>query len=163
MDRFYNEGDPYAAKIDWSTARIEEKLDGTCCIVYFDHVKNEWHVATRSVPEADLPFNDWHPTVRTFRDLFFHAALNEAILDVMDKEYTYVFEVTSPLNRIVVKYDDHRVSMIAKRHTSSGVEYVTCPLANAPIRWHFNTLADLDKFVNAADPSVLEGAVVVNR
>lgn len=56
--RFFNLGQGSAAKIDLdSTVRIMEKMDGTLIILYHDQLKNEWHVATRSVPEADVPLN----------------------------------------------------------------------------------------------------------
>jgi hypothetical protein len=52
MDKFYNLEEIHASKIDWNdkALKVYEKLDGTLAIVYFDNFKNEWHVATRSVP-----------------------------------------------------------------------------------------------------------------
>ena len=67
FQRFYNLGQGGAAEIDWSTAAFEEKLDGTLCIVY--HHGGIWNVATRSMPDADVP----SPTL-TFAERFWAAA-----------------------------------------------------------------------------------------
>src|SRR4051812_7540092 len=42
--KFYNHGEPYAAPLDWSTARVYEKLDGSLIVLY--HYAGEWQAAT---------------------------------------------------------------------------------------------------------------------
>jgi hypothetical protein len=175
IDRFYNDGESCAAQIDWSTARAEEKLDGTCCILYWDDVKLQWCVATRSVPEADVSFGDPPGSPlpeNTFSELFLYAlqqTLGSSIqahawLDSISVRLTYIFELTSPLNRVVVKYDDYRVTILAIRHTQTGEYLSTEPLWEIPKvqTWPLRTAADIHEFVNKADPAKLEGAVVVD-
>jgi hypothetical protein len=41
-------------------------------------------------------------------------------LNSLDKSFTYVFELTSPLNRVVVKYADYRITILAARETANG-------------------------------------------
>ena len=48
--KFYNYGEPNAASIDWTTARVQEKVDGSLCAFY--HYKGDWHVATTGTPDA---------------------------------------------------------------------------------------------------------------
>ncbi|MDE1867846.1 MAG: 2'-5' RNA ligase, partial [Thaumarchaeota archaeon] len=67
--RFYNYAEGHAAKIDWSTARIQEKVDGSLCIVYF--YDNKWHVATRGMPDAGGEVNGHN---FTFAELFWKIA-----------------------------------------------------------------------------------------
>jgi hypothetical protein len=186
MNRFYNHGDVAAAGVDWSDPelRVYEKLDGTCCIVYWDELHGQWHVGTRSVPEADLPIrkDDMSIGNMTFRDLFFKALIETREANSgqkldwvpsdfdqvvhLNKELTYVFELTSPHNRIVVRYDEPRVTLLAIRHTASGNESVIEELqlqhVNRPQRWKLSEPKALAAFVEAADPSKLEGAVVVD-
>lgn len=172
MDRFYNAGDFHAAEIDWSTARIQEKLDGTMCILYFDDVKNEWCVATRSVPEADVSFGDPPGSPlneNTFAELFKYAVnCTHPWTDFirgLDTNYTYVFELTSPLNRVVVKYDDYEITLLSIRNTSSGEDVLPDVLEEylqVVTEWPLTTLPELTEFVNQMDPAKCEGAIVVD-
>lgn len=184
MNRFYNHGDTNGADIDWSDPdlRVYEKLDGTCMIVYWDALHGRWHAGTRSVPEADLPIRKDHMEIgdMTFSELFFvalrktrEAAEGKALewepsdfdkVVHLNKELTYVFELTTPYNRIVVKYDEPRVTLLAARHTASGqeqaIESLRLQHVNRPKTWELRSAAALDAFVNSADPALLEGAVV---
>jgi len=188
MDRFFNAGDVHASPIDWSTAKILEKIDGTMTILYYDFVKNEWCVGTRSVCEADVVFGDCISPLKenTFRELFFYAAektLTEVAsvydphvtapetvnewLSCLDKHWTYVFELTSPLNRVVVKYNDYRITALAVRNTETGEYLVSlCPeMINCmPVvtEWPLKTLADIEAFLLDSDPAKVEGAVVID-
>jgi hypothetical protein len=188
MDRFFNAGDSVAAPIDWKTARIQEKLDGTMCIVYYDTVKQEWHIGTRAVPEADVPFGSppGSPLLNnTFAELFLYAmgktreeiwghppagdlfyTAHGQFFTGLNKEWTYVYELTSPLNRVVVKYDKYRVTMLAARETQTG-DYVTDQVRYEeflclPSEWRLNTLDEIRAFVDCSDPAKIEGAVVID-
>lgn len=186
MDRFYNADDHNAHPIDWSNQnlRVQEKVDGTMTALYWDSVKSEWCVGTRSVCEADLPFGEplGSPLKNnTFAELFWYAAedtLYEGLmstdrefgfatigtwLDYLNKAYTYVFELTSPLNRVVVKYDDYRITLLAIRVTATG-EYVSerYSVIPTPKEWNISCLSALTAFVDLADPMKCEGAVVVD-
>lgn len=120
MKRFFNHGQGSAAPIDWSDPKLAilEKLDGTLCIVYFDPFTNQWCVATRSVPEADLLMDNG---LFTFRTLF-EKALQETcgkdftqFTSGLNHKITYCFELTTPYNRIVVHYPQSRVTLLAAR------------------------------------------------
>lgn len=184
MNRFYNYGDSFGATIDWSDVglRVYEKLDGTMVVVYWDPLYRKWFAATRSVPEADLPIRKDSIELgdMTYSGLFFKAlfetrqALSSELItwnvDSIDKivhlnkEMTYVFELTSPYNRVVVKYDEPRVTLLAIRHTQTGkevaIENARIQHVQRPKTWPLRSASALDAFVNAADPAQLEGAVV---
>lgn len=184
MNRFYNACDPKAADIDWSDSsiRIYEKLDGTMMVVYWDALHKRWHAGTRAVPEANLPIKAGHIEIgdMTFSDLFFEALrkTREALSGEpinwetgdfdkvvhLNKELTYVFELTSPFNRVVVKYDEPRVTLLAARHTASGdevpIESLRLQHVQRPKVWNLKSIEELITFVDSADPSMLEGAVV---
>lgn len=214
MSRFYNFGDSAAADIDWShpSLKVYEKVDGTCIILYWDTLKNAWHCATRSVPEADLPINAGNLEIgdTTFAQLFLKALIatreevsgkkvewaycdlcgvgvHEAAhphlpcptddktphtwkVDGPDKvihlnqELTYVFELVSPYNQIVVNYPQPRVYLLAARHTQTGkelpIETLRLQHVLRPKTWEIRDVASLSCFVDAANPAELEGAVV---
>jgi hypothetical protein len=187
LDRFFNAGDVHAAPIDWDTAVIQEKLDGTCCILYYDFVKQQWCVATRAVPEADVSFGDIVSPLKqnTFYELFKHSVLetirakyceffcgdptdlfDNLWCNTLDKNVTYVYELTSPYNRVVVKYDECRVTLLAARETATG-RYIKCEEGYGPglqvvETWPLKTLADIEHFLHDSDPAKIEGAVVID-
>ena len=183
MCRFYNHGDPAAAVIDWShpSLKVYEKVDGTCIILYWDPLHDKWHAGTRSVPEADLPINAGNLEIgnETFSELFLRALKLtreeisgkpvDWVVDGPDKvihlnkELTYVFELVSPHNQIVVVYPEPRVYLLAVRHTQTGrevpIETVRIEHVRRPKTWEIRDVAALACFVDSADPAQLEGAV----
>lgn len=188
MNRFYNHGDPAAAQIDWSDGglRVYEKLDGTMIVLYWDALVSKWCAGTRSVPNADLPILVGHIEIGddTFSDLFWKALWQTAaqlgahvpavapsayeacknVLDSLDKDLTYVFELTSPWNRVVVKYNVPRVTLLSARNTKSGhevhIEHVHLEFVNRPKTWDLHDPFALAAFIDNANPAELEGAVV---
>lgn len=184
MNRFYNHGDAAGADVDWDDPglRVYEKLDGTMIVVYWDPLQGRWHAATRSVPEGDLPIRVGHAEIgdMTFSELFFKVLcetravaegkpfnLESTDFDKvinLNKELTYVFELTTPFNRIIVKYDKPSVTLLAARHTATGkelpIESLRLRCVNRPKTWNMRSPAALSAFVNSADPTLLEGVVV---
>lgn len=182
MDRFFNADDPVAAPINWATARIQNKLDGTCAMLYYDSAKDQWCVATRSVSEADVCFGDIPSPLKnnTFYELFMYSAQStldymansrgsktvDYWLSLLDKSFTYIFELTTPINRVVVKYDDYRITLLCARETATGtymhyegLHEIGVPVVN---EWPLKTLQDIEDFLLHSDPAKVEGAVVVD-
>lgn len=90
----------------WSdNHRIFEKMDGSLGIVFY--YNGEWHISTRGSFTSDQSVKG-------------AEMLKEYDLSELDPEYTYMFEIIYPENRIVVSYDEERLTMIGKRHTESG-------------------------------------------
>lgn len=174
FDRFFNYGDVNAARIDFDDAgtRFFEKLDGTLCILYYDRHRSCWNIATRSVPLANRPLNGWGDL--TFRDLFEQALCQttgtEVSLDSwasgMDKGITWCFELTTPLNRIVVRYDEYRIHLLGARSNETGQEYSLEEIGQQakgvpPCPSHpLSNLSELLDFVGSKGPLEQEGIVV---
>ncbi len=173
MNRFFNLGQGSAAAINWSDPKLAvlEKLDGTLCIVYFDHITQQWCVATRSVPEADIIMDN---NLFTFRQLFEKAVLETTKLDfhqfseLLDPYYTYCFELTTPYNRIVVYYPNNGVTLLAVRGlvTQNELEFShpvverlkgVVPLVQAHA---YNSIDELVNWVSSLNPMEHEGVVV---
>ena len=183
MCRFYNFGDPAVAAVNWSDPglRVYEKVDGTCIICYWDPLHGKWHAATRSVPEADLPIrgDDLEIGSMTFAQLFLKALVanrEEASGKPVDwavdgpdkvvhlsKECTYVFELVSRHNQVVIDYPEPRVYLLAVRHLPTGreapIEEVRMEHVRRPMTWPLKNAEAVGAFVNAANPKDLEGAV----
>jgi hypothetical protein len=182
MNRFYNQGDPNCALIDLNSARIYEKLDGTCTILYWDELFSKWCVGTRSVPEADVKISDGDIEKDiTFYDLFLqgldivlnkHNKIRQDFFYSLHKEYTYVFELTSPINRVVVNYCETQITLLAVRDIYTQKEYCInniydnpylCNFIKRPRTWKLTTLETIKAFVDSQNPVDLEGFVLCDN
>src|SRR5579859_5396432 len=112
-DKFFNYGEPGAANIDWNTAHVQEKVDGTLCVFY--HYRG-WHVATTGFPDARGRAND---LPMTFHDLIWQVA-HEVGLEFRSPAHAYLFELTGPHNRVVVTHDRNRLTLLGIRHNRTG-------------------------------------------
>lgn len=119
FDKFFNHGEGHARPIDWSTARVQEKLDGSLMILYF--YGGEWQVASSGTPDAGGPINGLS---KTFRDLFWNTfyEVEGYNTTILSREYTYMFELMTEANRVVVMHPEPKVTMIGLRHTLTGLE-----------------------------------------
>lgn len=123
--RFFNYGEDQAAVLDWATTDVLEKIDGSLIKVYY--YKNEWRVGTNGSISAsgELPYPD--SVKKTFRDLFDYTLLClpvsfRELTQRMDPEYTYLFELTSPYNRVVVPYNASSLTFLTRIENESGEE-----------------------------------------
>ena len=173
MKRFFNHGQGSAANINWADPQLSilEKLDGTLCIVYFDKYSQEWCVATRSVPEADLPLTGSKFTFRTLFEKAVQDALEkpwDSFIKYLRPELTYSFELTTPYNRIVVRYDDCRITLLAARDNISlqEINIDSSHLLNDLLRslrvkrYKLGNISDVINFVSSQNPLEMEGVVV---
>jgi len=172
MDRFFNYGMGASAEIDWSdkALAILEKLDGSLCIVYFDIVSNQYCVATRSCPEADLLMDN---QLFTFRGLF-EKALKETCnmsfdkyTKLLDKSLTYSFELCTPLNRVVCDYPNYSITLIAARQINNGesgeeldIHHVLSFGVPKVQQYAYSSIKDLVSWVQTFSPLVQEGIVI---
>jgi len=166
FDRFFNYGDGEDL-IDWNNISVFEKLDGTCTFCYYCPISNNWHIATRSSPEADIPLSI---NKYTFRSLFEKALAEttsksfEDFCKGLDKDYTYIYELTTPINLVVVKYDDYKIHLLGVRNLTTQKEELNLSnFANGvPVVPHYNmqTINDVLKYTSEINPIQHEGVVV---
>lgn len=159
--KFFNYGEPLAEPIDWATARVQEKLDGSLMILYW--YGDAWHVATSRMPDAD---GTVHGTNMTFRQLFWRTWEEKgfALPIAMHRSYTFMFELTSPFNRVVVPHSKTDLHLIGMRSIWSGAE-VPAQFRGAynPV-WELK-LQNLDEVLQTfteMDPLQQEGYVIVD-
>ena len=138
-------------------------------ILYFDRFVDEWHVATRAVPEANLEIDGGFYTFRTL----FEKALNDmAGLDFsnfvseLDKRFTYCFELTSPFNRVVVNYHDTRLTFLAARDVESldelNITAMDTPGVPKVKVYSISNVHGLADWVAEQNPMGHEGVVVMD-
>jgi hypothetical protein len=113
-DKFFNAGESLAAKIDWSTAKVYEKLDGSLCQLYW--YDNQWHVATSGTPDASGEVNGYGIS---FKDLFWKVWNELGYKFPETTNICYAFELCTPYNRVVVPYKKNRIVLHGARGISS--------------------------------------------
>lgn len=125
MRRFYNLGSQHAAPIDWSRARFAPKWDGTLVIVYYDPTIRRWCVATRSMPDADVPASNGETYAEMFSrvaDLHQdHGSLFGGSF-LLSTSITYCYELIGPGNRHTVEYPDWSAEWLAAIDIDTGTE-----------------------------------------
>lgn len=114
--KFFNHGESYAAKIDWNSAVVLEKLDGSLCQVYFDHDKNNWFAATTGTGEGEGEVNNKMGT--TFNELFWRTLKEKYDIDSssFDEDHTYLFELCTPFNIVVKPHGESSATLLGIRH-----------------------------------------------
>lgn len=163
FDKFFNHGEPHAAQIDWRTATVQEKLDGSLLILY--HHNGMWNVATTGAPSANGSVHGFEKM--TFANLFWQTwyANKMPLPGPIHWGHTFMFELTSPYNRVVVKHDQSRLRLIGVRNNQSGAEL---PVSHF---WDYDTVqafpvrngySDLFRSFDEIDPCEQEGYIVVD-
>ena len=145
-------------------------------IVYYDTYAGAWCVATRGTPDADRVISSWTSAEEdrgtTFRGLFERALADmglgtfEQFTGTLDPAWTFLYELTTPYNQVVVRYERPCLWHLGARHTMGGNETYPEVWASAvpPVpSYPCNTFMDLLDVASALPPSEREGLVVVSR
>ena len=141
--KFGNIGESYVPNIDFSTARVQEKLDGSLIKLWF--YKGMWHVSSNGEIDAHnaiissaLLTGGRQTNLYT---LFFEAWEKTGILlDDLDVNFTYMFELTSPHNRVIVRYCETTIRHIGTRNINTLLECEMDIGIPKPREFPFNTL-----------------------
>jgi hypothetical protein len=118
--KFGNYGENYVPKdFDWESAVLQEKIDGSLIKVWFD-LSGGLHISTNGSIDA-FDINAVSVTGEksdlTFGELFNSAwAKKQLDPNTLDHSLTYMFELVSPYNRIVVKHDDTGLYFLGARN-----------------------------------------------
>lgn len=117
--KFFNAGEPNAASIDWNSAKVQEKIDGSLMKLWF--YDNTWRVSTNGMINA---FNAPLPGGSLFSNFgeLFMSTFNTEILSMLNKNYTYMFELVSPYNKVVVSYPYIKLYHIGTRDNKTEKE-----------------------------------------
>ena len=159
--KFFNQGEPHAATIDWKTARVHEKLDGSLMVLYW--YDGEWQVATTGMPDAAGMV---HGTNKLFMQLFWETwyKLRWELPGGINHGYTFMFELTSPYNRVVVRYPEAKLHLVGMKSVWMGTEvpirYRT--IYNPAREWALNNLDSVLATFESMSPLEQEGYVIVD-
>lgn len=159
-DKFFNYGEVQAAPIDWETAKVYEKLDGSLMVLYF--YAGEWRVQSSGTPDAAGEVNGFG---FSFAELFWKVWQELGYLLPQETDYCFIFELMTPYNRIVVKQSGNQIILHGVRHRKTLLEddpriwakrYGWQLVASYPL----TTFKEVITAVEALDPMASEGYIV---
>jgi|AntRauMFilla1563_2_1112583.scaffolds.fasta_scaffold00207_20 T4 RnlA family RNA ligase len=115
--KFFNSAEGYAAKIDWSTAHILEKLDGSLITLY--SYNNKWFAATSGMIQGEGEVNN--KLGSTFHSLFMDIMETKYNFDLntLNKDYNFVFELTTPYNIVVKPHAISSITLLTVRNVKT--------------------------------------------
>lgn len=116
FDRFFNLGEHrLPCKID--KLEFFEKMDGSLVTMF--KYKSKWLYRTKSMimPEEDMKINGF--------DLSWKTLIEETLghdwdIKYRNGQFSYIFEVTSPENRVVTRYTERTAVLLALRRNRDG-------------------------------------------
>ena len=115
--KFFNSEEGNAHKIDWNTAHVLEKIDGSMIQVYYDWKKQQWFAGTTGTAEGEGEVNNKLGT--TFNQLFWKTISEKYTkfrIEWLDKKCCYVFELTTPYNIVVKPHGESCVTLLTARN-----------------------------------------------
>lgn len=176
FNKFFNHGEGNAAVIDWTTARVQEKVDGSLCVVYF--YDGDWHVATTGTPDACGVVN---AEEFTFRELFWQTAAAMGLSfgqsdSAMASGVVFFFELTTPFNKVVVQHKSATLTLLGARFCREGADdygreltprdamvWLDHPGDVLPVReFPLQSIDDVLATFSALSPLAQEGYVIVD-
>ncbi|MBR4039845.1 MAG: hypothetical protein IKJ11_07090 [Clostridia bacterium] len=165
--KFGNHTESYADSIDWTHARVQEKVDGSIIKLWYDAVKGDWQFSTNGTIRAEhAPVGELSKT--TFCDVIRSADNFGSIpFDSLDRNMTYIFELVSPATQVVVPYETTMLYHIGTRSNLTGQELDADIGIRKPMTYPIHSLAECVETairLNRTDSSEIkaEGFVVVD-
>lgn len=163
FSKFYGYAEGRAAKIDWKSASIWEKVDGSLMFMYW--YDGHWEVASSGLPDASGSING---TDYTLNQLFWDTwnAMGYAL--PVDTNVTHMFELTSPETVVIVPHTKRTITFIGARDIVSGNELsIDCDCFTSawirPRRFQVTSEAEAINQCAKMNPMEQEGFVVVDK
>lgn len=164
--KFGNSTEEYVDKINYKNTLVEEKIDGSICKLWWNAKKNRWQWSTNGMIDAnDANIGD---NSMTFYQLITEADNFSLIhTDKLSRSFTYIFELVSPYNQIVIHYNITKLYQTGQRSNITGQEFQ--PQIEKIARPKKYSLASYEDCIKAAealnagkDEVANEGFVVVD-
>ena len=166
--KFGNHNEGYADTIDWSTARVLEKVDGSIVKLWYDHARSAWQFSTNGTIRAELAAVDGQPLL-SYGDVIRRADnYGDIPFDRLDRDATYIFELVSPETRVVIDYGVTTLYHLGTRSNTTGLERCEDIGIKTPASFPITSLSDCLKAASAlndgceGDEVTNEGFVVVD-
>lgn len=155
FNKFGNYGESYCPEINWKTASVQEKIDGSLIKFWYD---DGWHISTNGTIDAfkaELGGCKYKNFGQLVIDAIRKVFPNEHnFFNKLSSQGTYMFELVSPYNRVVIPYEDIELYFLGVRGRTSGVEcdpeiLDLSTYFKIPKRYPLHSLEDVQKAANA--------------
>ena len=160
FNKFFNFGEEYADNIDWESAVVETKEDGSLIKIYF--YNDEWKIATNGTIDAEDAELQSGP-YKNFRQLF-DAAAEKCHFDFskLNRYFTYCCEICSEFNIIICPQSEIRLIHIGTRNNRTFQEVEADIGIPHPQRYALSSLEDCIAMAKTFD-FTKEGFVVKDK
>lgn len=166
LAKFWNDHEGRADTIDWNSAIVYDKLDGTMMQRWWSPHLEKFCVTTRYQLPGDMDTNTVGLTDYTWAQLFEEAITNsgmELVLDCQSKQETFFFEVCSWHNQIVVYYPKPCAFWLGMRDNIYLQEEDVSKSTFAPKTFDLTDQMEVQAFALTLDGREAEGFVVVDK
>jgi hypothetical protein len=135
FNKFGNYGEGWVEDINWDTAFVSEKVDGSLIKVWWD---GSWKISTNGTIDAfkaeigDARMPDFgtyfeYALHRLYPPRIYRKAFDDFTID-LDEDKTYMFELVGPYNRVVIPYEEPAIYFLGARNKYTGEEFNCSPL-----------------------------------
>jgi hypothetical protein len=159
--KFFNYGEEDAALIDWTTARVYDKVDGSLATLYW--YKNEWFVSSSGTPDASGSM----PDSPSFAEIFWQLWGKLKYKLPTDTSKCYIFEMFARKQRIVVPVNAEMIYLHGVRDLQTLKELDPIPISEKfgykmPDSFPLTSIEEVIEASKKVTPDVGEGFVVVD-
>jgi len=161
-DKFFNYGEGHAPNLNWDTAKVFAKLDGSLMILYF--FQGNWHVQSSGMADASGEVGGFD---FSFRELFWQiwSELNYEL--PKNTDLCFMFELCTKFNRIVVKQNKNNlilhgirnVETLKELHLDSYLDHNW----NVVDTFNLTNLEEIIANCNDLNPMESEGYIVCDQ
>ena len=121
FDRFFNFGEANTQDFDFTKALCLEKVDGSLVPAWYNPYMKKWCFGTRGTAFAESECNSGRVFEELINECFKFSAHKETLVEhFFYKGATYIFELCSPENRVVVPHTDFNLVLLGIRLNNSG-------------------------------------------
>lgn len=162
FDRFYNDFEyPNIEEFDFTRCTVYEKLDGSYIAIWWNPYERSWVASTRKMGYAEGGLNS-NPN-KTFNDLVVSVfgSINEKF-NSCNRDHTHLFELTSPLAKIITPYDATEMTLLTIVNRITGYDYqfseYAADVANklsvkTPKRYTATSFEEVKNMISKLNPS----------
>ena len=175
FEKFGNYLESYAHNdIDLKDSKVVEKLDGSNFVLYYDQLNKKWCVQTLGQIEGEFEVTSFQNKNEdfTWSEMFWETFRTYTVnvpkfVNALSKDYSYMFELCSPYNQVVVKHVTAKLYFLGLRNKVTLLEEnpISCPLhylLDTPKQYEFSGLHEIRKVCMNDLTSQEEGFIVVD-
>jgi hypothetical protein len=180
--KFGNWGESYVDDLDWDSVTVLDKVDGSLmkCFNYKNNwiwvTNNGWNI-NHEVPVCIISSftekeTDGMTTFEQLKDYAWNKITNNASLESLDKNLTYMFELISPKNRVICDHPLTKLVLLGARDINTYQEILPEDLRDRfdvlrnfeiPEVFNLTTIDEVLTLCNSYKDSFHEGVVIRDK